>query len=52
MQMESKERIKSCDCKGKRSCLLCEKLLNKVPRDFLKEFQVNFDKAIREFYLN
>ena len=40
--MEQKENLKPCDCKGRRTCLLCEKLLNKVPRDFFKEFQVNF----------
>lgn len=37
-QMERKS--KPCDCKGRRTCLLCEKLLDKTPRNFFEEFQV------------
>lgn len=33
-------KMKSCDCKGKRTCLLCEKLTDKKPKDFFLEFQV------------
>lgn len=49
MAMEVTERTKPCDCKGIRTCLLCEKFLNKVPRNFFKEFQVIF--LLRNFVL-
>lgn len=43
--MNQSENMKSCDCKGRRTCLLCEKLTDKKPRDFFLEFQVILQKA-------
>jgi hypothetical protein len=30
-----------CNCKGKRTCLLCEHLLHKKARDLITEFEVD-----------
>lgn len=40
--------VKQCDCKGKRSCLLCEGLLNRKARDLYSEFKVNI--FFRDFH--
>jgi alkylated DNA repair protein alkB family protein 4 len=35
-------KIKPCDCKGKRTCLLCENLLDKTPRKLVDDIKVSF----------
>ncbi|CRL07167.1 CLUMA_CG020155, isoform A [Clunio marinus] len=37
--MESSSITKTCDCKGKRTCLLCEKLLDKTPKNYYEEYK-------------
>lgn len=32
---------KPCECKGKRTCLLCEHLLKRKARDLHSEFKVS-----------
>jgi len=43
--MDIDRRIKPCDCKGKRTCLLCENLLQKKPRNLFQEYQ-DFDSYV------
>lgn len=49
--MENEDKVKPCDCKGKRTCLLCENLLDIKPRNFYREFQVCYFLRIFEEFV-